>query len=44
MNVFELDSALIGKYEEFARSFTEIRANELRQSVDWIYEDGRFWP
>ncbi|PZU14668.1 MAG: DEAD/DEAH box helicase [Citromicrobium sp.] len=44
MNVFELDSALIGKYEEFARSFTEIRADDLRHSVDAIYEDGRFWP
>lgn len=44
MNVFELDNALIGKYEEFARSFTEIRADDLRQSVDAIYEDGRFWP
>ncbi|WP_342662458.1 hypothetical protein [Erythrobacter cryptus] len=42
MNVFELDADLIGRYERFARSFTSIRANDLREQVDAIYESGKF--
>ncbi|GMN03906.1 DEAD/DEAH box helicase [Erythrobacter sp. MTPC3] len=44
MNVFELDADLIARYEKFARSFTSIRADDLRQQVDAIYESGKFWP
>ncbi|ARU18281.1 DEAD/DEAH box helicase [Croceicoccus marinus] len=44
MNVFDLDRALIARYEQFARSFTEIRADDLRGAIDGIYGDGKFWP
>jgi len=44
MNVFELDAYLIARYEKFARSFTSIRADDLRRQIDAIYESGKFWP
>jgi hypothetical protein len=34
MNVFELDQALVNDYERFARSFTLIRAPDIRQQVE----------
>jgi ATP-dependent helicase YprA (DUF1998 family) len=44
MNVFDLDSSIIRDYERFARSFTEIRALDIREQIDAIYATGRFWP
>ncbi len=44
MNVFELDADLIARYEKFARSFTSIRAEDLRSQIDAVYEGGKFWP
>lgn len=44
MNVFDLDNSLIRDYERFARSFTQIRAEDIRRQVDDIYATGRFWP
>jgi hypothetical protein len=44
MNVFDLDSSVVRDYERFARSFTEIRAEDIREQVDAIYATGRFWP
>ena len=44
MNVFELDAAIIGDYERFARSFTQIRAPDIRAQVEAIYASDRFWP
>jgi RAD3-like DEAD/DEAH box helicase len=44
VNVFELDQALVNDYERFARSFTEIRARDIREEVQSIYESDRFWP
>jgi Lhr-like helicase len=44
VNVFELDADLIARYEQFARSFTMIRADDLRNQVDAIYAGGQFWP
>lgn len=44
MNVFELDEDLVGRYEKFARSFTTIRAEDIRSQVDRIYDSGKFWP
>src|SRR5690349_13253557 len=44
MNVFDLDSSIVRDYERFARSFTEIRAEDIRDQVDAIYATGRFWP
>ena len=44
MNVFELDADLIARYEKFARSFTSIRAEDLRSQIDAVYEGDKFWP
>jgi hypothetical protein len=44
MNVFELDEALVNDYERFARSFTQIRAPDIRTHVEALYARDRFWP
>jgi hypothetical protein len=44
VNVFDLDRALVGDYERFARSFTQIRAPDIRSQVEQIYATNRFWP
>lgn len=44
MNVFDLDAQLVGRYQEFTRSFTSIRANDLRAKIDEIYASDAFWP
>lgn len=44
MDVFDLDTSLIGEYQRFARSFTRIRSAELKDKVDTLYADRRFWP
>jgi DEAD/DEAH box helicase/HNH endonuclease len=44
VNVFELDEALLRDYERFARSFTQIRAPDIRVQVEEIYARDRFWP
>ncbi|HEM7803028.1 DEAD/DEAH box helicase [Burkholderia cenocepacia] len=44
MNVFDLDADLLRRYEAFARSFTNIRAKDIRTQVKAIYSSGKFWP
>jgi hypothetical protein len=44
MNVFDLDQALVSDYERFARSFTLIRAPDIKQQVEELYAADRFWP
>lgn len=44
MNVFDIDADLIGRYERFARSFTTIKADDIKRQVDKIYDDKKFWP
>lgn len=44
MDVFQLDEHLTTVYSRFARSFCKIRAPEISNQVNRIYEDGRFWP
>ena len=44
VNVFDLDRALLGDYERFARSFTQIRAPVIHRQVEEIYASDRFWP
>ena len=44
LNVFDLDRVLICDYERFARSFTRIRAPDIRAQVEAIYASRRFWP
>ena len=44
MDVFDLDRTLVDDYSRFARSFTQIRAQDIRDQVDEIYASRRFWP
>lgn len=44
VNVFELDQSLIRDYERFARSFTQLRAPDIRAQVEAIYASDQFWP
>ena len=44
MDVFDLDRTLVDDYSSFARSFTQIRAQDIEDQVDEIYASRRFWP
>ena len=44
MDVFAFRDELISEYERFARSFTRIKAPDVRQAIDEAYDAGRFWP
>ena len=44
MDVFDLDRSLVADYQNFARSFTQIRAQDIRDQVDKVYARRRFWP
>lgn len=44
MKAFEFDQHLISGYERFSRSFTSVRADDLRFEIDAQYDAGRFWP
>ena len=44
MTIFDLDRSVLADYERFARSFADIRAEDLRKKVDDAYRQGTFWP
>jgi Lhr-like helicase len=44
MDVFSLRDSVVGEYRKFAKSFTKIYAEDIREQVEAIYADGRFWP
>lgn len=44
MKAFDFDHHLINSYERFSRSFSAIRAQDLRAEIDTQYNAGRFWP
>jgi ATP-dependent helicase YprA (DUF1998 family) len=44
MDVFEFRDRLIEDYQSFSRSFTQIRAEDVRDAVETAYRGGRFWP
>jgi len=44
MKAFDFDSRLIDRYATFSRSFTEIRAEDLKSVIEAEYTEGRFWP
>ena len=44
MDVFEFRDRLIEDYERFSRSFTRIRAEDVRDAVELAYRGDRFWP
>lgn len=44
MDVFSLRDSIVGEYRKFATSFTTIHAEDIREQVEAIYSEGRFWP
>jgi hypothetical protein len=44
VDVFDLRSRVVADYSQFARSFTKIRADDLKQQIDAIYATDQFWP
>lgn len=44
MDVFSLRDSIVGEYRKFATSFTTIHAEDIRDKVEAIYAEGRFWP
>jgi len=44
LDVFDLDQRLVEDYARFARSFTQIRADDISDQVEAIYTTRRFWP
>ncbi|MCK6587115.1 MAG: DEAD/DEAH box helicase, partial [Polyangiaceae bacterium] len=44
MDVFSLRDAVVDEYKKFATSFTTIYADDIRQQVEEIYAQSRYWP
>ncbi len=44
MDVFSLRDSVVGEYKKFATSFTKIHAEDIRQQVEAIYAEERYWP
>ena len=44
MDVFALRDSVISEYKKFATSFTTMYADDIREKVQAIYAQGRFWP
>lgn len=44
MKAFQLDEHVVRSYERFSRSFSKIRADDLRTAIERKYLEGRFWP
>jgi Lhr-like helicase/very-short-patch-repair endonuclease len=44
LDVFQFREHLVGEYEQFTRSFTRIRSDDIRAFVDREYDSQRYWP
>lgn len=44
MDVFSLRDSVVNEYKDFAKSFTKIFAKDIKEQVDAIYAQERFWP
>ena len=44
LDVFALRDSVVGEYERFATSFTAIHAQDIREQVEAIYAEKRYWP
>ena len=44
LDVFSLRDAVVAEYKKFATSFTTIRADDIKQQVEAIYAQQRYWP
>lgn len=43
MDVFDLRESLIEQCQSFARSFTAIKAHDIRLQIEQAYDSGRYW-
>jgi ATP-dependent helicase YprA (DUF1998 family) len=44
MDVFQFREHIVAEYEQFTRSFTRIRADDIREYVDGQYASKKYWP
>lgn len=44
MDVFDFREQLVTEYEQFTRSFTRLRSDDIRDVVDREYASQRYWP
>ena len=44
LDVFALRDSVVDEYKRFATSFTTIRAPDIREQVEAIYAEQRYWP
>lgn len=44
MDVLEFRNRLTEDHERFSRGFIQIRADDVRETVDAEHQNGRFWP
>jgi Lhr-like helicase/very-short-patch-repair endonuclease len=44
LDVFDFRDHVVGDYEQFTRSFTRIRAGDIRDFVDTQYASQKYWP
>lgn len=44
MDVFEFRAHLVNEYSDFTRSFTRIKADDIRTFIDSEYDSQKFWP
>ena len=44
MKAFDFDDHIVRRYARFSRSFSTIRADDLRNAIERQYDKGRFWP
>ena len=44
LDVFALRDSVVGEYKRFATSFTTIHAQDIREQIEAIYAEERYWP
>ena len=44
LDVFALRDSVVDEYKRFAKSFTTIHAPDIREQIEDIYADNRYWP
>ena len=44
LDVFALRDSVVAEYRRFATSFTTIHAPDIREQVEAIYAENRYWP
>jgi len=44
LDIFSLRDTVINEYKDFARSFTKIYASDIKEQVEQIYAQEKYWP